>query len=57
MKFGPIRKAILSALVTGSAALAVAGADQSVTLAEALFVAAATIASGAAVYGVKNVNA
>jgi hypothetical protein len=57
MKLGPVRKAVIAAVVAGTGSLAVAGVDNSITLGEALVALAATAAAAGAVYGVRNLSA
>lgn len=57
MKLGPIRKAVVAFLVSGTGALATAAADNRVTLGEVAFVVAVALAAFGAVYGVRNTAA
>ena len=57
MKLGPIRKAVIAAVVAGTGSLAVAGVDNAITLGEILVAVAATAAAAGAVYGVRNIAA
>lgn len=54
MNLGPVRKAIVAAIVAGTGALATAAADNTITVAEWAWIAAATTAAAGAVYGVRN---
>lgn len=57
MKLGPIRKAVVAALVGAAGAFVTAAADNHVTLAEVAVIVAAGVVAGGTVYGVRNIPA